>query len=129
MFQYILKRVVTAVVVVGSAIAIIWYWNLPDESKAAMWDTASGTMTWIGIALSLPWATFFIPARVVRVESNSASAVMLAGYFLADAGAAFWMAGGTPDAAWKLGVMIVGLLAVAAYNMFACNFIAERCGD
>ena len=124
--QYITGKVVTAILVVAGGAALIWFWRHP-EHLATIWKTLKYVVTWLGFVLVLPWACFFIIPWVVKKESNAASAVMLAGFVLADAVVAFYLIGGVRglgSLSWM--VLILGFLCAGVYNLMVCNYQAGR---
>jgi len=129
MGQYIGGKVLGAVLIVASAIIVIWYWRLTPEARADMWGVVRGTLIWAGLVAVLPWASFFVPVRVMRAENNLVSATMLVGYLAADVGFAFYLTSGRMGDAWQTGTMLFGFLCAVFYNFVVCDFIAERYGD
>ncbi len=124
--QYVGSKVVTAVLVVSGAGAVIWFWNHPEQLET-IWSTVKYVVAWLGFVLVLPWATFFVTSWVVSKDSNVAAAVMLIGYLLADVLVAFWMIGRvTGHAALTWVVLVLGFLAAGVYNFKVCEFQAER---
>ncbi len=124
--QYVGGKVITAVLVVSSAAAVIWFWNHPEQ-LATIWRTLQYALVWLGFVLVLPWATFFITTWVISRESNRAAGLMLAGYTLADATGAFILIGrlrGLGTLTWM--VLILGFLAAAVYNFKVCEYQANR---
>lgn len=127
--KYIGGKVLTAVLGVAAVVVIIWYVRMPEADRAAMWAAIRCALLWIGLAAVLPWATFFVPPRIVRAESNLASALMLAAYLVADAALALYLAGGLPAAPWHRVLLVLGLLCAVVYNFVVCDFIAERADE
>jgi len=124
--QYIGAKVITAILVVSGAGALIYFWNHP-ESLEHIWKTIKYAVVWIGFVLMLPWATFFVTPWVVAKESNAAAGLMLAGYLFLDAGFAVYLMGGFAGhngLAWA--VVLLGFLSAAGYNFKACEFQAEQ---
>jgi hypothetical protein len=124
--KFVGSKVLTAVLVVAGVMVLIWYWQLPPQSKQAIWTAMKLGMVWIGFAAVLPWALFFLPAVVVRLQSNLVSAVLLLGYLGVDVVVGLWLAG------WKVGsaagwvVLLLGFLGAGLYNFLACEFLASR---
>ena len=102
---------------------------LPPEERAALWSMARSALIWVGFVAVLPWATFFVPARVVRAESNAVAAGMLLGYLLADVGFAMYLTRGNFGGTWQAAVLILGFLIAGLYNFVACDFVANRVED
>ncbi len=124
--QYVGGKVVTAILVVSGAGAVIWFWKHPEHLQT-IWQTLKYVVAWIGFVLVLPWATFFVTPWVASKDSNAAAAVMLAGYVLADAIVAFCLIGrvtGLGGFTWIL--LLLGFLAAAVYNLKVCEHQAER---
>ena len=124
--QYVGTKVITAILVVGGAGAVIWFWRHPED-LATIGMVIKYILAWLGLVLVLPWATFFVTQWVVARESNMAAALMLAGYVLIDAIAALVLMGGMRGhnmLTWM--VVLFGLLAAGVYNLKVCEYHAER---
>ncbi len=124
--QYIGGKVITAILVVAGAGAVIWFWKHPEHLQT-IWSTIKYVLVWMGFVLILPWATFFVTSWVVAKESNAAAAAMLLGYTLADAIVAFCLLGGVRghgSFTWML--LLVGFLAAGVYNLKVCEHQASR---
>jgi hypothetical protein len=127
--QYVGGKVITALLVVSSAGAVIWFWRHPEHLET-IWVTLKYVLVWLGFVLILPWATFFVTTWVVSKESNTAAGLMLAGYSLADAIVAFLLMGGVRGhngLTWF--VVVLGLLSAGVYNFKVCEYQAERLED
>ena len=127
--QYVGGKVVTAVLVVASAGAVIWFWKHPEQLEM-IWRTLKYVVAWLGFVLVLPWATFFVTPWVVAKDSNAAAAAMLIGYLLADALVAFWLMGsvrGHGVLTWA--VVLLGFLSAGVYNFKVCEYQAARVED
>ena len=127
--QYVGGKVVTAVLVVASAGAVIWFWKHPEQLEM-IWRTLKYVVAWLGFVLVLPWAMFFVTPWVVAKDSNAAAAAMLIGYLLADALVAFWLMGslrGHGVLTWA--VILLGFLSAGVYNFKVCEYQAARVED
>jgi hypothetical protein len=124
--QYVGGRVLTAILVVASAGAVIYFWRNPDN-LAAIWGAVKYALVWLGIVLVLPWATFFVTPWVVSKESNFAAGLMLFGYALADVIVAFLLVGGVRGISF-LGwcVLLLGFLSATVYNFIVCEYQATQ---
>lgn len=127
----LLKKI--ASIVIGGAVAlgvvvgaISWFQMSPDD-RSAILGTVGRVLAWLGIVLVLPWATYFVTTAAARLESNRAGAALVAGYTLVDLAILTWLMKFTLPQSTTLGVLIVlGLLVALAYNLLACDWIAER---
>lgn len=127
--KFVGGKILTAVLVVTSALIIIWYYRLPLEERDAIWTAARHALVWFGFVVVLPWATFFVPVRVARADSNTASALMLLGYLAVDIAFALYLTGGTIGGTFQAAILILGFLCAALYNFLACEFVADRAED
>lgn len=123
--KFVGGRVLTAIIVVASGASMIWFWKHP-EALRAIWQTLKLALGWLGFALVLPWATFFVPVKVVKLESNGAAAAMLIGYLLMDAVMVLWLADWGIDGALTWVVVLLGLATAGVYNFLVCDYLAER---
>ncbi len=124
--KYVGSKVLLAVLGVASILVIVWYWRLEPAERAGIWQVARGTLVWLAFVAALPWALFFVPARVVRAESNLVSGLVLLGYVVVDVLAALYLTGGSLGTRWQAAAMVVGFLCAAVYNFMVCEFLAER---
>ena len=127
--KYVGGKVLAAVLTVAAILVVIWYWRLAPQDRAAMWGMVRGALLWSGLVAALPWALFFVPDRVVRAESNTASAVMLVAYLVVDLALALYLMGGFPTNGWHRAIVVLGLLCAAVYNLIVCEFLAQRTED
>lgn len=127
--QYVGAKVVTAVLVVSGAGAVIWFWRHPEQLET-IWRTLKYVVAWLGFVLVLPWGTFFVTPWVVSRESNAAAALMLLAYLLADGMVAFFLMGGIGGhnfLTWC--VLLLGFLSAGVYNLKVCEHQAARCEE
>ena len=114
---------VVALVVIAGGIS----WWRTDPATRDMLLTGSGRIaSWLGIVLLIPWATFFIVSKVARLESNAAGAALIAGYTILETVLLAWLfQWHMPNAtAWTF--LLVGGLFAGVYNLFTCDWIAEK---
>ncbi len=124
--QYVGAKVLTAILVVSGAGAVIWFWKHP-EALETIWVTVKYVLVWIGIVLMVPWVSFFVTTWVVSKESNVGAALLLVGLSLVDAIVAIVLIGGLSGhnaLTWM--VLVLGFLSAAAYNFKVCEYQAER---
>ena len=124
--QYVGGKVITAILIVSGAGAIMWFWKHPEQLET-IWQTLKYAMVWLGLVIVLPWAGFFITSWVVSKDSNAAAALMLLGYLLADVIVALCLLGGISGygtLTWI--VLLLGFLCAAVYNFKVCEYQAGR---
>ena len=119
-------KVVSGAVALTVVAAGISWWRMDESTRAMLLDGTGKIVSWLGVVLVLPWVTFFVIGRVAKAESNLAGAVLVLAYTLLEVGLLGWlfswsMPGPT---AWTF-FAVAGLFA-AAYNLFTCDWIAEK---
>ncbi len=123
--KFVGGKVLTAILIVSTGASLIWFWKHP-EVLVALWENLKAVLAWMGFVIVLPWAMFFVPAKVIGLESNGAAAAMLIGYLVIDVVVAFWLAD------WRIGgaltwvVVLLGFLTAGVYNFLVCDYLAER---
>ncbi len=124
--QYLGSKVVTAILIVSGAGALIWFWRHPEDLRT-IWLTIKYVLVWLGVVLVLPWATFFVTPWVLSKESNLTAALMLFGYVFVDVVVAVFLMGGVRGhntLTWM--VVLLGFLSAGVYNFKVCEFQADR---
>lgn len=124
--QYVGGKVLTAILVVASAGAVIWFWRHPEHLQT-IWLTIKYVLVWLGVVLVLPWAFFFVTPWVLSKDSNVSAGLMLGGYVLVDVAVALFLMGGPGGhdvLTWM--VLLLGFLSAGVYNFMVCDFQAAR---
>jgi FtsH-binding integral membrane protein len=107
------------------AVAISW-WRMDPATRQMLLTGTGRIVSWFLVVLLVPWATFFIIGRVGRMDSNGAGAALVLGYTLLEAvllaGLFKWSISGTT----ALVFYIAAILLAGAYNLLACDWIAEK---
>ncbi len=123
----------TAGKIIGGAVALavvaagISWFQMDPATRQSLLGGTGRIVSWLLAVLLLPWSTFFVSGWVAtRFDSNSAGAALVATYTLIEAIALAWLfkwniSGGT---AWTF--FVVGLLFAGVYNLFMCDWIAEK---
>jgi FtsH-binding integral membrane protein len=78
------------------------------------------------VVAAVPWATFFIIARVARADSNFAGGVLVLSYTLIEALFLAWLFSWTLGSPTAWGFFVAALLLAGVYNLLTCDWIAER---
>ncbi len=119
------KLVTGAVALAVIATAVAWY-QADQSTRDTLVSGTGRVISWLGIVLAVPWASFALISWVARRDSNMAGGLLIAGYTIAEAIGLAWLFhwhinGGT---AWAF-VLFAALFA-GVYNLFACDWIAEK---
>jgi FtsH-binding integral membrane protein len=119
-------KIVVGLVAVGVVAAGISWWRMDEASRSAIVGGSGRIIGWLGIVLVVPWVTFFIIARVARMESNAAGALLVLGYTAAEVVLLAWLFDWSIAGVAGWTFFVLGGLVAAAYNIFTCDWIAEK---
>jgi FtsH-binding integral membrane protein len=126
----LLKSVTGKVVAGAVGLAVvaggISWWRMDDATRQMLVTGTGRIVSWMGIVLLLPWATFFVTGWVARRESNAAGAALVAAYTLVEALLLAWLFHWQIPGATAWTFLIVGTLFAGVYNLLTCDWIAEK---
>jgi FtsH-binding integral membrane protein len=113
---------------VGLAVlaAGISWWQMDPSTRQMLLSGTGHIVSWFGVVLFVPWATFFLIGKVAKLESNAAGGALVLGYTVLEAILLAWLF------SWKIhGPTAITFFAAAGliagvYNLLACDWIAER---
>ena len=121
--------VVTLMVIIG---AITWF-RASDASKDALLSGAGSAamatgkvLGWLAVVAILPWALFFVIGRVARLNSNAAGAAFVVLLTAGEATLLAWMFDWAVRGATGWVFFGAATLIAGVYNLFACDWIAEK---
>ena len=114
------------------AMAITW-WQMDRASRDQVL-TGTGhffhwifvVVGWILIVGALPWVTFFVIGWVNRFEHNVAGALLVLAYTALEAVILAWLFHWSIHGGTAIVFFSAATLLAAAYNLFACDWIAEK---
>jgi hypothetical protein len=121
-------KVVTGLVGLAVIVSAISWWRMDDATRDMILVGTGRIAAWFGIVLFLPWVTFALIGKVGRLDSNAAGAVLVGGYTLLELILLLWLFGWSLPGGTAWTFAGVGVLFAAAYNLFACDWIAEKVG-
>jgi len=124
-------KTVTGKVISGIAglvvvLAGISWWRMDPATKDMLLSGTGKIVSWFGIVMLAPWATFFLSGRVGKMDSNAASAVLVLGYTLLEALVLMWLFGWHLPGTTAWSFFVVGTLVAGVYNLLVCDWIAEK---
>ena len=126
LLKSVTAKVVTGAVALTVVAGGISWWRMDEATRQVLLSGTGKIVSWLGVVLVLPWVTFFIIGRVAKLESNLAGAGLVLAYTIIEAallGYLFdWSLPG--PTAWTF--FAVAALFAAAYNLFTCDWIAEK---
>jgi hypothetical protein len=109
------------------AAGVSW-WQMDPETRRVLVAGTGKIISWLGIVLIVPWATFFLIGRVGKMNTNASGAVLVGSYTLIEMLVLLWLFGWSVPGATAWTFVIVGVLFAAVYNLFTCDWIAEKVG-
>ena len=119
-------KVVAGAVTLAVVAAGISWWQMDPATRQMLLSGTGRIISWLGIVLLAPWATFFLTTWVAKRESNTAGAALVAAYTVAEAvllAKLFDWNVRTPTA-WTF--LLVGAMFAAVYNLLVCDWLAEK---
>jgi len=121
-------KIITGAVALAVIAAAISWWSMDPATRQMLLSGTGRIVSWLGIVLIVPWATFFLISRVAKLGSNAAGGVLVGAYTLIEVLLLAWLFH------WKLPgptawtFLCVGALFAAVYNLLTCDWIAEKVG-
>jgi hypothetical protein len=119
-------KIVTGIVALAVIAGGISWWRTDPATRDMLLTGAGRIASWFGIVLLVPWATFFVIGRVARLESNAAGAMLIAAYTILEIVLLAWLFGWHMPSATAWTFLLVGGLFAGVYNLFTCDWIAEK---
>ena len=119
-------KVVSGLVALAVIAGGISWWQMDSDTKEMLLSGTGKIVSWSGIVLLLPWATFFLIGRVGKMESNAAGAALVAAYTIAEILLLTWLFDWSISGPGAWTFVALGGLVAAVYNVFTCDWIAEK---
>ncbi|MGE5612123.1 MAG: hypothetical protein ACM359_22945 [Bacillota bacterium] len=119
-------KVVSGLVALAAVAAAISWWRMDPTTRQMILGGTGKIAAWLGIVLLLPWATFALIGLVARRNSNLAGAVLVGAYTLLEVVLLVWLFNWSIPSATAWTFVVVGALLAAVYNLFTCDWIAEK---
>jgi len=125
-FKSITGKIVTGLVGLAVVAGGISWWSATPETKEMLISGSGKIIAWFGIVLVLPWVTFFFTQLAAKRDTNIAGAVLVMCYTIPELLLLAWLfKWHVPNVtAWVF--LILGGLVAAAYNLFTCDWLAEK---
>lgn len=116
---------VALALIVGLGVAV---WQMPAETKGAVWSGIWRSAAWLGIAAIVPWSARLFIRRVLEVGENWAGVALLAGYSAADIVAGIMLMTVWPTGGWSWFGCFALLGLAGTYNYLVTEYVAETAG-
>ena len=119
-------KIVTGLVTLAVIAAGISWWQMDPATRQMLVSGTGKIISWLGIVLIVPWATFFVIGRVAKFDNNLAGAILVGAYTLIETLVLAWLFHWHVPSATAWTFLILGGLFAAVYNLFTCDWIAEK---
>ena len=119
-------KVVSGLVALAVVATAISWFQMDEESRAALLRGTGRVFAWLGVVLVVPWASFFVIGRVARMESNTAGAALVLLITAVEAAVLAWLFDWSIDGAAPWVFFAAATLFAGGYNLIACDWIAEK---
>ena len=119
-------KVVTGLVALAVIATAISWWQMDDSTRATLLRGAGRVFAWLGIVLVAPWASFFLIGKVARLDSNAAGAALVGAMTAVEAAVLAWLFDWSVSGAATWVFFAAATLFAGVYNLFACDWIAEK---
>ena len=106
----------------------IMIYQMPAETKAAIWSGVWRSVAWVAIIAAVPWSARLFINRIVEVGSNWAGVGLIAGLVVVDILAAVLLMTGWPAGAWSWFASLGALAVAGTYNYLVTEYLAEMAG-
>jgi FtsH-binding integral membrane protein len=107
------------------AVGISW-WQMDPATRHMLATGAGRIVSWFGVVLVVPWASFFVIGWVARRETNSAGAALVIAYTALEAVLLGWLFGWSVHGPTAITFFSAATLIAGVYNLFTCDWIAEK---
>jgi hypothetical protein len=119
-------KVITGFLALAVIAGGISWWQMDPSTRHMLVSGTGRILAWLGIVLIVPWVSFFVIGKVAKLESNLAGGVLVAAYTVIEAVILAWLFGWHLPGATAWTFLVVGALFAGAYNLFTCDWIAEK---
>jgi hypothetical protein len=119
-------KLITGFVVLGVIAGSISWFQTDPQTRQMLLSGTGRILSWLGIVLFFPWVSFLLISKIAKMDSNLAGGLLVAGYTLLELLLLAWLFHWNISGAAAWTFLMVGGLFAAAYNLFTCDWIAEK---
>jgi hypothetical protein len=113
------------VVLAVFACGLAWYQATP-ETRAGLVGGTMKIIGWTIAVLAVPWAAFLVVGWIEKFKSNAVSGFFVAAITLLEGLLLLWLFDFSLQGATSWTLAGAGVLIAGVYNLFACDWIAEK---
>ena len=119
-------KIVSGLVALAVIAAAISWWQMDPDTRHMLVTGTGKIVAWVLAVLVLPWATFFVSVRAGKFDSNLAGGALVLTYTAIELVLLAWLFDWQIRGAAGWTFVIAGGLLAAVYNLFTCDWIAEK---
>lgn len=111
------------VVLLGIAI-----YQMPGDTKAAIWSGFWRSAAWLLLAAGVPWTGALFIRRVAAMGTNWAGLGLIGAFTVVDVLLGISLMTVWPDGGWVWAATFAAIAVAGIYNYLVCEYLAERSG-
>lgn len=119
-------KIVAGLIALAVVAGGISWWQMGPQTRQAIVSTTGRIVAWGLVVLLVPWLCFWLLGWMARLQSNIAGAVFVLGLTVIEAVALAWLFKWSIQGTTAWTMYAATIIAAAAYNLFACDWIAEK---
>ena len=104
-------------------------YNIPGETKQAIWDGIWRTIFWFVIVAAVPWSGKLFIKRILEIGENWVGLAMIAGFVFVDLLVGWFTLTGWPSSGWGWAALTAAVAIAVTYNYLVSQYLAEMAGD
>lgn len=119
-------KVVGGLVAVVVIVLVITFLRMDAGTRSAVFGGTGKVLGWLMIVALVPWATFFVIKWVDAFESNLAGGLLVFAYTALEVVLLAYLFDWQIYGAARWTFLGLGGLVAGVYNLFLCDWLAER---
>lgn len=119
-------KILTAALTIAVIAAAIGFWQMSPESRSGLVNGVGAAVGWFLGVLFLPWAGFAVIGKVAKADTNAAGFALVGVLTALEATVLMWLFGWNFGGAFAWSFAVAAVLFAAVYNLFTCDWIAEK---
>jgi hypothetical protein len=121
-------KIITGLVALAVIATAISWWQMEPATRSMIVSGTGKIVGWVLAVLVLPWATFFVSVRAGKFDSNLAGGILVFTYTVLEVLLLAWLFDWQIRGAAAWTFLAAGGLLAGVYNLFTCDWIAEKLG-
>jgi hypothetical protein len=119
-------KIATGAISLAVVSAAVAWWETDPLTRQHILTISGRLIGWFVLVLAVPWAGFALIGWVARRQSNAAGAALVLVFTVAESVTLAWMFAWSIRGATEWVLFLAAVLICGVYNLFSCDFIAEK---